>query len=243
MLRWGIRLVSLIVLAAVLLWSWSVNLAPGSSGAAWVLTLMIATIGWATLEWSLIGLSFPGPTLRRRLMLDGLSLRGAPLFAGLYLVVTAGTALLGGALHPDRVYLDYLELSSPGGTILLQILGGLAGVLLGAIAFLTLVVPVAFTLAAVIFDNRNESAPRTWFGLMNRGELIGSAMLLPAIPVALVAGTIGVTAGEPGFIVLAALMIIPLLLGALINNLGTSARKALGEHIPLDEPLIKRVWR
>jgi len=243
MLRWGIRIASLAALAGILLWSWAVNLYPGSDGGAWIATLLLSTIGWGTLEWILIGLALPGITLRRRLMIDGLSLRGAPLAAGLYLVVITGTAFLSAALHPEPVYLRYLDLSTPGGTILLQIMFGLAGALLGAIAFLTLIVPISFTLAAMLFDNANESEPRTWFGLMNRGELMGSAILLPTIPISLIAGTAGLSGDEPGLIVLAVLMIIPLLLGALINSLGTAARKTVGVHTPFDEPLIKRMWR
>jgi len=243
MLRWTIRITLLVALAFVLLWSWDANLAPGSDGSVWIATLGAATVVWGAAEWAVICLSGSGVTRRRRLMLDGMSFRGTPIVAALFVAVVVGTALVSNATHPEPVSLSFLDMTSGGGTIFLQTQVGLAGALLGAVAFGTLVAPVTFVLAAVLFDNPNESEPRTWFGLVNRAELLGSAILLPTIPVALVSATVGAIDNQPGLIVLAVLMIVPFLLGALINTLGTKARTLAGVTTPFDEPLVKRLWR
>lgn len=243
MLRWTIRIMLLAVLALVLLWSWDAHLAPGSDGSTWIATVGGATVVWGAVEWAVICLWGARVTLRRRLMLDGISLRGTPVVAALFVAVIVGTALISDATHPEPVSLSFLDLSTGGGTIFLQAQVGLAGALLGAVAFGTLVAPATFVLAAVLFDNPKESEPRTWLGLMNRAELIGSAILLPAIPIALVSATVGAADDQPGLIVLAVLMIIPFLLGAFINSLGTKARTLAGVTTPFDEPLAKRLWR
>ena len=244
MARWGIRIVSLAVLAFVLFFAFPYYVDERADGAGWLLAVVCSTGGWALVESIIVAYSAPGLSLRRRFMIDGLSLKGTPITVGAFLVVLVAASVITISRSPRPVPLDFLEMDS-GGTlgIINQILFGLMGALVGIVAFLTVVIPITFTLAAIMWDVKNEPPARTWFGFLNRAELIGGSLVLVSVAACLVFTAFAVVDSSTGWGLFAALMIIPFITGVAVNNVGTHMRNALGITTPWDEPLIKRLFR
>ena len=244
MVRWGIRIVSLAILAVVLFFAYPFFVDQRADGAGWLLAVVCSTGGWALVESIIAAYSAPGLSLRRRFMIDGLTLKGTPISVGAFLVVLVATSVITVGLSPKSVTLDFLEMDSGGALgVTNQILFGLIGALLGVLALFTIVIPITFTLAAIMWDNKNEQPARTWFGYMNRAELVGGSLVLSSVAACLIFVAFAIVDSSAGWGVLAGFMILPFLLGAVLNNVGAHMRNALGITTPWDEPLIKRLFR
>ena len=244
MVRWGVRIVSLALLAVVLFFAYPYYVDERADGAGWLLAVICSTGGWALVESIIAAYTAPGISLRRRFMIDGLSLRGTPITIAAFLVILVTTSIITVSRSPRPVQLEFLEMTSGGALgVTNQILFGLLGALFGILALTTIVVPITFTLAAIMWDVKNERPARTWFGYLNRAELLGGSLVLITIAAALVVAAVAAASSQPGWYVLLGLLIIPLLLGAVVNNLGTQARRLLGIETPWDEPLITRLFR
>jgi hypothetical protein len=227
--RWIVRVVTLLILTGFLVWSWGYFLDRTSpEGAQWMVALIVATAAFGAIEASIVGFGSASSSLRRRLMLDGLSTRGAWLSGVLLLVVLVGSGFVGLAVQGAPVDVEWFGLSTAA-LPWLQLAFGLIGALLGVIFALVAIVPLALTLALLMERTRDTTEPKTNFGRMNMGELFGGAMLLASIGAALLGillANVSPQQSAAGWYVLTGLAVVPGLIGFGINKLSVSIRNS-----------------
>jgi MFS family permease len=225
--RWIVRVVSLLLLGGYLVWSWGYFLdRPAPDESAWMVSLIIATVAFGAIESSVVGFGAASSSLRRRLMLDGLSPRGTWLTGVLFLLVLVGSGFLALAWAGAPVDVEPFDLS-PAALPWLQLAFGLLGAVLGVIFALVAILPLALTLALLMERTRDITEPKTKFGRMNMGELFGASMLLASIGAALLGillANVSPQDAVAGWYVLTGLALVPALIGFGINKLAKSIR-------------------
>jgi hypothetical protein len=225
--RWIVRVVALVVLFGFLSWSWALFLDRDTpDGATWLIALIVAAAAWGAIESSVVAFGAPSPSLRHRLMLDGISARGTALAGILFLGVLIGAAYVGLALAGEPVQEPWFGLSTSA-LPWLQLAFGVAGAVVGVIFAVVAILPAALTIALLMERTRNTTEPRTRFSKMNMGELFGGAMVLASIGAALLGILLANVSSQDsaaGWYVLTGLSLVPLAIGWAINKISVSIR-------------------